>query len=156
MGHTGSVNGFRAIALFRPDDGLGVIALANGSARPNHLSYEIASLVLEGHRAAAVAVPTAPPKPTPDAWRELLGAYQEDDYGYGLRIEFRSGALVIVAEDDPNDVSNLVASEDPLVFTVEDGEAIGERCVFLRNASGAIAGLNLGGGALHRLAPVER
>jgi D-alanyl-D-alanine carboxypeptidase len=156
MGHTGSVNGFRAIALFRPDDGLGVIALANGSARPNQLSHEIAAIVLEGHRAAAAAVPTAPPKPTPAAWRELLGAYQEDDYGYGLRVEFRNGALVLIAEDDPTDVSVLVASDDPFVFTVEDGEAIGERCVFLRNGSGAIAGLNLGGGALHRLAPVER
>ena len=34
-GHTGSLNGFRAIVLFRPDDGLGVIALTNGSLRPN-------------------------------------------------------------------------------------------------------------------------
>ena len=35
VGHTGSLNGFRAIALFRPKDRLGVIALTNGSARPN-------------------------------------------------------------------------------------------------------------------------
>ena len=39
---------------------------------------------------------------------------------------------------------------------VADGESTGERIVFLRAASGAIAGLNMLGYPLRRLAPVER
>ena len=102
VGHTGSLNGFRAIALFRPKDRLGVIALTNGSARPN-FAMEIATLVLEAHRAVPPSVPAAPPPPTPEAWRELVGTYEDDDYGYGVRIEVRDGALVIIDTDVPSE-----------------------------------------------------
>jgi D-alanyl-D-alanine carboxypeptidase len=156
VGHTGSLNGFRAIVLFRPGDRLGVIALTNGSVRPNPLPREIASLVLEAHRAAGPAVPTSPPAPTPEAWRELLGTYQDDEYGAGVKIEFRDGGLVIVDVDDPSDCSTLIGGGDPLQFTIGDGELIGERCLFLRGSSGAIAGVNLAGFPLRRLVPAER
>ena len=102
VGHTGSLNGFRAIALFRPKDRLGVIALTNGSVRPD-FAMEIATLVLEAHRAVPPTVPAAPPAPTPEAWRELVGTYEEDDYGSGFRIEVRDGALVIIDTDDPSE-----------------------------------------------------
>jgi hypothetical protein len=42
------------------------------------------------------------------------------------------------------------------LFTIGDGELIGERCIFIRGSTGAIAGLNVAGAAVHRLAPVER
>jgi CubicO group peptidase (beta-lactamase class C family) len=155
-GHTGSLNGFRAIVRFRPADGLGVIALANGWVRPNALAHEIAGIVLEAHRAAPPAVPAAPPPPTPAAWRELLGEYREEEYGFGVRIEARDGALVMINEDDRSDRSTLVGSDDALVFTIGDGEAVGEPVVFLRNAAGAIAAVNVLGGPLWRLAYVER
>jgi CubicO group peptidase (beta-lactamase class C family) len=156
-GHTGSLNGFRAIVRFRPADGLGVIALANGSARPNALAHEIAGIVLEAHRAAArPAAAAAPPPTTPDAGRELLGSYREDDYGFGVRIEARDGHLILIDEDNPTDRSRLVATDDPLAFVLGDGEASGEPVAFLRNTAGAIAGVNVGGGPLWRLAYVER
>jgi CubicO group peptidase (beta-lactamase class C family) len=156
VGHTGSLNGFRAIVLFRPKEGLGVIALTNGSVRPNPVPREIATAVLEAHRAAAPALPTAPPAATPASWRELLGTYQEDEYGFGVRIEMRDGALVLINEEDSSDRPALIGGDDPLVFTIGDGESIGERCLFLRGSSGAIAGLNVAGIPLRRLAPVER
>ena len=157
LGHTGSLDGFRAIVRFRPADGLGVIALANGSVRPNAVAHEIAGIVLEAHRAASTpAAPTAPPAPTPPAWRELLGLYREDDYGFGVRIEARDGKLLFIDEDDPADRSTLVATDDPLVFALGDGESEGEQIVFLRAASGAIAGLNMLGFPLRRLSYLER
>jgi CubicO group peptidase (beta-lactamase class C family) len=154
-GHTGSLNGFRAIVRFRSTDGLGVIALANGWVRPNPLAHEIATIVLEAHRAAPQSRPVGPPPATPPVWRELLGEYREEEYGFGVRIEARDGKLVMVNEDEPTDRSTLVAGDDPLAFTIGDGDAVGEPVVFLRNAAGAIAAVNVLGGPLWRLAYVE-
>ena len=156
IGHTGSVNGFRAIVLFRPDDGLGVIGLTNGSIRPNPFVREIATMVLDAHRVAAPALPAKPPAPTPVAWLELLGHYREDEYGMGLFIESRDGKLVVADEDDPTDTETLAGGDDPLVFTVTEGESKGEVVQFLRNADGAIAGVNIGGAPFRRLALVNR
>ncbi|MFL5769517.1 MAG: serine hydrolase domain-containing protein [Chloroflexota bacterium] len=155
VGHTGSLDGFRAIVLFRPSDRLGVIALANGSVRPT-LAKEIATIVLEAHRAAAPTLPDQPPAPTPAAWRELVGFYREDNYGLALQIEVLDGALALIDADDPSDQSKLAPTEDPLLFTFAEGELIGERCQFLRNAAGVIAGVNVAGAPLRRLVPVER
>jgi CubicO group peptidase (beta-lactamase class C family) len=156
IGHTGSLNGFRAIVLFRPDDGLGVIALTNGSIRPNPLPREIATIVLEAHRDVAPTLPAAPPAATPEAWLELLGHYREDDYGFGLLVEASDGKLVILGEEDPTERDTLVGGDDPLVFTVVDGESKGEVVQFLRNADGEIAGVNYGGAPLRRMALVKR
>ena len=133
-----------------------MIALANGSARPNPLAREIATIVLEAHRDVAPTLPAKPLEPTPDAWLELLGHYREDDYGMGLLVEARDGKLVIVDEDDPTDVSKLVAGDDPLAFAIAEGESKDEVVRFLRNADGAIAGVNIGGAPFRRLALVKR
>jgi hypothetical protein len=45
---------------------------------------------------------------------------------------------------------------DPLVFTLGEGESVGERVVFLGSGSGAIAGVNYVGVPLHRLVYVAR
>ncbi|HEX5014192.1 MAG TPA: hypothetical protein VFV72_08540, partial [Candidatus Limnocylindrales bacterium] len=141
--------------LFRPTDKLGVIALANGSARPT-VAREIATLLLTAHREAAPPLPAKPPAPTPTAWRELVGFYREDEYGLALQIEVQDGALVMLDPDDPSDCQRLVATEDPLLFTIAEGDSIGERVLFLRNAAGQIAGMNAAGAALRKLAPVDR
>jgi hypothetical protein len=85
-----------------------------------------------------------------------VGTYEDDDYGYGVRIEVRDGALVLNYVDVPSELAALTATEDPLVFRFADGEWIGEQIRFLRNASGAIAGVNVVGGPLRKLAPIER
>jgi D-alanyl-D-alanine carboxypeptidase len=155
VGHTGSLNGYRSIVLFRPKDRLGLIALVNGSARPAFFA-EMATIILEAQRAAPPAVPTGPPPPTPAAWRELIGTYQDDDYGYGVTIEVRDRALVLAYLDVPSEPSALVATEDPLVFRFADGEWVGEQVRFLRNSRGVIAAANVVGGPLRKLAPIER
>jgi hypothetical protein len=58
--------------------------------------------------------------------------------------------------DDPSEPATLVATEDPLVFRFAHGELAGEQVRFLRNAAGAIAGVNVVGGPLRKLAPIER
>jgi D-alanyl-D-alanine carboxypeptidase len=155
VGHTGSLNGFRALVVFRPKEKLGVIALVNGSMRPT-LYQDIAKLVLEAHRATGPSAPTAPPPPTPDVWRELIGMYQNDDYGFVVRVEVRDGELVLINDDDPTDVAKLAGTADPLVYTVATGESIGEQIWFLRGASGTVAGINLANGPARKLAPVDR
>jgi CubicO group peptidase (beta-lactamase class C family) len=154
-GHTGSLDGFRASVVFRAADKLGVIALTNGSERPM-LTREIATLVLEAHRAAPPKLPKTPPKPTPPAWRELVGFYREDGYGLALFVEVRDGGLVVVDAGDPSDCSKLAPTEDPLLWTIADGDSVGERVQFLRNAAGQISGMNAASAPLARLAPVER
>jgi hypothetical protein len=42
------------------------------------------------------------------------------------------------------------------MFRFAEGEWIGEQIRFLRNAAGAIAGVNVVGGPLRKLAPIER
>ena len=133
-----------------------MIALTNGSARPAFARDDIAPMLLKAHREAAPPLPAAPPAPTPAAWRELIGFYREDEYGVAVQIEVQDGALVIVDADDPSECHKLLATEDPLLFTFADGESIGERILFLRNAAGLIAGMNAAGAALHKLEPVER
>lgn len=160
LGHTGSLNGFRAIVRFRAADKLGVVALVNGAVRPNPLAHEIATIVLEAHRAATPAVPQSAPASTPPSWREVLGIYREDDYGFGVRFEARDGKLVMVNEEDPSDRSTLVAAAghdpDGLVFTMVDGDGAGEPVTFLRNGAGRIAAVNVSGIPLQRLDYVER
>jgi D-alanyl-D-alanine carboxypeptidase len=155
VGHTGSLDGFRAIAIFRPKEKLGVIALVNGSARPA-FALDAAKIVLEAHRAASPSVPASPPPPTPEAWRELIGTYQDDDYGYGVNVEVRDGALILSYVDVPSESAPLVATEDPLLFRFGDGEWVGEQVRFLRNGSGVIAGVNVVGGPLRKLAPIPK
>ena len=74
----------------------------------------------------------------------------------GLLVEARAGKLVVVDEDDPTDVSKLVAGDDPLAFAIADGESKDEVVRFLWNADGAIAGVNIGGAPFRRLALVKR
>ena len=155
VGHTGSLYGWRAELLFRPEDSLAVVALVNGSARPASLVDDVASLVLQAHRDRPPDLPTGPPRPLPAAHRELLGGYEEDEYGFGVRVEARDGMLVVLEDGSPSAV-RLEATDDPLVFTLREGESVGERVVFLRSAVGAIAGVNYVGVPLHRLAYVAR
>jgi CubicO group peptidase (beta-lactamase class C family) len=154
VGHTGSLNGFRSLVVFRPKERVGVVALVNGSARPT-LYQDIAKLILEAHRAAGPSVPSSPPAPTPEAWRELLGTYRNDDYGFALRVEVRDGALMLVDDDDPTDSSTLTATEDPLAYSIASGDLSGEHIRFMRGKSGAIAGINAAGGPARKLVPME-
>jgi hypothetical protein len=62
---------------------------------------------------------------------------------------------VYIDEDNPADRSALVATGDALAFVLKDGDGSGEPVVFLRNSAGAIAGVNVGGVPLRRLAYVE-
>jgi hypothetical protein len=63
---------------------------------------------------------------------------------------------VLAYLDVPGEPSVLAATEDSLVFRFADGEWVGEQVRFLRNASGVIAAVNVVGGPLRKLAPVER
>ncbi len=61
QGHTGSLHGYRAIHLFRAADGLGVVALTNGSDRPNPVAHTAARALLAAHRADRPAPRPRPP-----------------------------------------------------------------------------------------------
>jgi hypothetical protein len=85
-----------------------------------------------------------------------VGFYREDGYGLALFVEVRDGGLVVVDAGDPSDCSKLAPTEDPLLWTIADGDSVGERVQFLRNAAGQISGMNAASAPLARLAPVDR
>ena len=62
----------------------------------------------------------------------------------------------MLGEEDPTERDTLVGSDDPLVFTVAEGESKGEVVQFMRNGDGEIAGVNYGGAPLRRMALVKR
>ncbi len=67
QGHTGSIDGFRAILLFRAADGLGVASLTNGPDRPNAVAHAAARALLAAHRTRATeGDATAAQTATPD------------------------------------------------------------------------------------------
>ncbi|MFN8623306.1 MAG: serine hydrolase domain-containing protein [Chloroflexota bacterium] len=90
-GHTGSLPGYRAIAIHRPADGLGVVALSLGHARPNAVAF-----------AAARALWTARPEPVPAPVVEParppygpgpLGPWIALEFGDSLEVREHDGGL---------------------------------------------------------------
>ncbi len=65
--------------------------------------------------------------PVPDAYRELLGAYRDVEFGDDTLVEWRDGRLVIAATDPADPTRDLRPTDDPLVFTGDGGRPAARR-----------------------------
>jgi len=83
--------------------------------------------------------------PCPEAYRELLGAYRDPEFGDDWIVELRDGKLVLLGDRPESPVHDLVATADALIFTIRDGRPGGEPLVFSRGLDGRIERCNVGG-----------
>jgi CubicO group peptidase (beta-lactamase class C family) len=155
VGHSGTMYGFTTNISFEPEERLGAIVLLNGIGPADKLARNLAAEVLPIHRDAADAkqAAAAPPDPAPPAWQELLGAYQEVEFAWDVRIECRGADLVCATSETLETPCVLEPTPDPLAFTVRGGRQSGETALFLRGTDGGVDGLNLGGIPMVRLVP---
>jgi hypothetical protein len=153
VGHSGTMYGFTTNISFEPEEGLGAIVLLNGIGPADKLARILAAAVHLAHRDARDAnlAPAAPPNPTPPAWQELLGAYQEVEFAWDVRVECRGAELVCVTRETLETPYVLERTPDSLVFTIRGGRQSGETALFLRGTDGGVDGLNLGGVPMIRL-----
>jgi Beta-lactamase len=162
--HDGVLPGFDAQIFLAPDDGVAVMAFANGAQRGMHwLTPEAADLVRQLIGVRSPAVRTDVPQ-RPEIWASLVGRYRFSAHatdparfaiGAGARVLVRRGRLVIrllspipalrkdfvLHPDDP---------ADPYAFRVElPWFGIGTaRLVFSRNSAGIVTALHLDVGAM--------
>jgi CubicO group peptidase (beta-lactamase class C family) len=139
QGHTGSLHGLRAIHLFRASDGLGVVALANGSDRPNPVAFAAARALLAAHRAATPATtPTTPTTPTviPTPGTGPTGRWRQPALGVTCTAWLEGPDLCLLTEGEP-DVLRLRPAETPDEWVVGDEHADrGERMRWFPAADG--------------------
>src|SRR2546422_6647648 len=99
--HSGGLPGFITSACFqRGGDRVGAIALLNGIGDADELSMALGAIALEA--ASSAVEPAAPPAPTPEAYRELLGLYGgAHDEALLFRLEWRDGVFTFFQPDRP-------------------------------------------------------
>jgi hypothetical protein len=155
IGHAGMLDGFTSYAGFLPAQELGVIVLVNnGVVEPTDLALRL------GEIAAGVARrPPATPlaAPVPDALRDFPGLYVNESWGmvFRIEIEWRDGALRVIAPDETGPPPKLSPTGDRDVFLVDIGRDAGETAVFLRTADGRVRAVRLASATYARLAPVD-
>jgi CubicO group peptidase (beta-lactamase class C family) len=151
--HGGGIYGFTTSVCFDPDEQVGVVALVNGRGNAEGLAMDLAEIAREALRTVAPRI--APPLPTPEAFRPLLGIYVDLVDGWVVLVEWRDGKLSLI--DPTNDSWRPVLSptDDPYAFVVERGvRESGEPAVFHHLPDGRVASLFLASLILRRLQPV--
>lgn len=142
--HGGLLDGFNSHVCFSPVADVGVIALANGTARQSvgDLAWELADLLVEGRPVGDDGLRV--PSPPPAAYEPVLGRFVDPSDGQDVRVEFRDGRLLAI-EPVSGESEVLEPTDEPLLFL-----ANGERWQFLRDASGTVDAVNARGYPLVR------
>ena len=155
IGHAGMLDGFTSYAGFLPAQKLGVIVLVNnGVAEPADLAMRLGEVVAGVARHPPAATLAAP---VPDGLRDLPGLYVNERWGmvFRIEIEWRDGALRVVAPDQTGPRRTLSQTGDRDVFIIEGGRDAGETAVFLRAADGRVRAVRLAYSTYARLEPVD-
>ena len=101
---------------------------------------------------AARPVPIEAPAPIPDAYRALLGVYLDAEYGELVKVEWRDGALVVVAPTNPAWKVTLLDGPTSDTFIVAPGiRPSGETVTFDRRVDGRVTSMYLAVGTFRRL-----
>jgi CubicO group peptidase (beta-lactamase class C family) len=148
--HSGGLHGFITNVCFDPKHKVGAIALLNGAADASVLAMDLATIAREAVLGAAPTI--EPPPPLPEAYRDLLGIYADQESGWLIRLEWRDGKLSVIDPDDATWRPTLAPTVEPDVFLIEPGSRqSGERAVFRRLADGRIASIFLAASTFVRL-----
>jgi CubicO group peptidase (beta-lactamase class C family) len=141
IGHSGGIPGFTSTICFDPVSQVGAVVLVNETMfGVTLLGVELAAAARELTQTRRAA-PGAPPAPTPENYRPLLGVYVRPGMGgWLLRLEWRDGQLTFIAAESPDFQVVLTPTADPDRFTVADGGSVpGGDVTFRRSAGGRIA-----------------
>jgi CubicO group peptidase (beta-lactamase class C family) len=152
VGHSGSLYGFQTNISFSVPGKIGAVVLLNGIGNAPKLARELIAALLPALREAEDRAEVPRFVPVPDAYRELLGAYRDPEFGDDTLVEWRDGKLVLRYDDPKEPVHELVATDDPLAFIILGGRPGGEAMVFGRAADGRIDRANAAGYPLIRVA----
>jgi CubicO group peptidase (beta-lactamase class C family) len=159
-GHGGSVPGYRSQVLFQVPLQIGVIVLVDGVGAPDQIALALIETAASLAEKLEAARPAAPPTPTPDAYRPLLGQYTMSRFGGVVQVEFRGGKLVLtgppgtIVTGPPT--PSLEPTAEPRVFLVRGGRCSGEALTFSHADDGAITGFKTSGFPFYRLSvPAE-
>jgi CubicO group peptidase (beta-lactamase class C family) len=151
--HSGGLPGFITNACFRAQERVGAIALLNGVATASDLAMELGAIALEAVRGAAVDYEL--PDAMPDAYARLLGIYGEPMEALLMRLEWRDGKLVLRDPEEPDETLTLLATDDPMRFTVDwFARESGEPVEFHSDADGRVTGVTVGPYSLQRFEPI--
>ena len=152
--HSGDIHGFSSNVCFDREHRVGAIVLVNTMVSAGELSMQLAAIGREAVAALPAAI--APPQPTPEAYRDLLGYYGGDNFSQLVQLEWRDGRLTFV---DPTMASwrpTLTATEQPDAFVVDPYvREAGEPCVFHRRADGRVDSVALGPTVFRRFDAVD-
>ena len=151
VGHAGSLHGFQSCIAFSATARLGVVVLLNGIGNATKLAQGLMETLLPAASEAEDRAEVEPFKPVPEAWRELLGAYRDPEFGDDLLVEWRDGRLIARDTEDDAEDRELRPTDDPLVFTVTGGRHDAEALAFSRGADGRVDRTNLAGYPLIRV-----
>ncbi len=98
VGHSGSLWGFQTNVSFSVAGKVGVVVLLNGIGNASKLARELVESLLPALRELEDRAEVAPLVPVPAAYRELLGAYRDPEFGDDSVVEWRDGKLVLLEE----------------------------------------------------------
>lgn len=145
IGHSGSLNGFQTNVSFSTSGKVGAVVLLNGIGNAPKLARELIEALLPALREVEDRADVEPFTPVPEAYRELLGAYRDPEFGDDTTVEWRDGRFVLRYDDPGEPPHDLEPTDDPLVFTIKDGRPGGEALVFGRGPDGRIDRANAAG-----------
>jgi CubicO group peptidase (beta-lactamase class C family) len=152
--HSGGLRGWTSNACFDPVQGVGAIALVNGSGAASQLAMELGAIARRLKLASTPVI--TPPEPTPAQYRSLLGLYTGAEMTDFVRVEWRDNKLVLLDAALPAWNIELEPGTDADTFTAGPGfRPSGEPVRFTRLPDGRVASLTMGGGTLMRLDPVR-
>jgi CubicO group peptidase (beta-lactamase class C family) len=155
--HDGILPGFDAQILAAPDDGIAVMAFANGAKRGMHwLAPEVSSLLRRSLMVPEAAIRADVPR-HPEIWGELCGWYRFSAHpsdparlalGPGAEVLIRGGELTLRALSPipalyRGSVLHPDDEEDPYVFRIEAPWFGTTRVVFGRAPGGEVTAFHL-------------
>ena len=159
LGHGGAVPGFLTRIDFNPERRLGVIVLTNtdGHSASASMAQEIIKAVTVADAAQQKTATFRKPTPTPEEWRDYIGAYTTLLFGWQIEIECRDGALLLYPPDGDDGIPlhELDPADDPDAFLVSVGHFAGETLRFRRSDDGTVTGfvIEAGGFSYTKLVP---
>ncbi|MSP14514.1 MAG: class A beta-lactamase-related serine hydrolase [Chloroflexi bacterium] len=157
IGHGGGLPGFSSQIYVNEHYRTGAVVLTNtGEGRASELAIVILETILAEEKKAGKRLPSEKPTPIPVDWQRFLGPYLWS-LNTVQHIEYHNGELSLATPATsaaPTMISRLRATDQPLVFMVENGRYAGEPLTFRQAADGKIKGFSASSFAYRKLVEI--